>query len=255
MNADALTLENRLEELFSVVELVDQFCLGPFYLFRDRHIITDDKGATIGYKYLNEIKDKLKDILIRRTKKQVHLQMPERQDKNLLVPMTEEQMAVHDEAKTVVSRLLKKWERMHFLSETDRNRLMLSLQQMRCVCDSTYVLDQKTRYDTKVDEVMNIISNIVESGDEKVVVFSQWERMPALPFTPIATGTGGRWRIVLHRPLQDLESPEATREFVDSLVEVDKETGETNLRIPVPDKESVVQVLGALAKLFTQFGK
>ena len=52
-----------------------------------------------------------------------------------------------------------------------------------------------------------------------------------------------------------LESPEATREFVDSLVEVDKETGETNLRIPVPDKESVVQVLGALAKLFTQFGK
>lgn len=52
-----------------------------------------------------------------------------------------------------------------------------------------------------------------------------------------------------------LESPEATREFVDSLVEVDKETGETNLRIPVPDKESVVQVLGALAKLVTQFGK
>ncbi len=173
-------LENRLEELFSVVELVDQFCLGPFYLFRDRHIITDDKGATIGYKNLNEIKDKLKDILIRRTKKQVRLQMPERQDKNLLVPMTEEQMAVHDEAKTVVCRLLQKWERMHFLSETDRNRLMLSLQQMRCVCDSTYVLDQKTRYDTKVDEVMNIISNIVESGDEKVVVFSQWERMTRL---------------------------------------------------------------------------
>lgn len=173
-------LENRLEELYSVVELADQYCLGPYYLFRDHHIITDDKGATIGYKNLHEIKDKLKSILIRRTKKQVRLQMPARQDKTLLVPMTEEQMEVHDEAKSMVRRLLLKWERLHFLSESDRNRLMMFLQQMRCVCDSTYILDQKTRYDTKVDEVMNIISNIVESGDEKVVIFSQWERMTRL---------------------------------------------------------------------------
>ena len=48
------------------------------------------------------------------------------------------------------------------------------------VCDSTYILDQKTRYDTKVNEVMNILQNVVESGDEKVVVFSQWERMTRL---------------------------------------------------------------------------
>ena len=28
-------LENRLEELYSVVELADQYCLGPYYLFRE----------------------------------------------------------------------------------------------------------------------------------------------------------------------------------------------------------------------------
>lgn len=72
---------------------------------------------------------------------------------------------------------MQKWDRMHFLSETDRRRLMMFLQQMRCVCDSTYVLDQKTRYDTKVEETVNIILNVIEGSDEKVVVFSQWERM------------------------------------------------------------------------------
>ena len=51
-----------------------------------------------------------------------------------------------------------------------------------------------------------------------------------------------------------LESPQATRELVDSLVEVDQDTGETNLRIPVPDKDSVEQVLGALGRLFKQLG-
>ena len=30
-------LENRLEELYSVVQLVDQFCLSPYYLFRDQY--------------------------------------------------------------------------------------------------------------------------------------------------------------------------------------------------------------------------
>ncbi len=173
-------LENRLEELYSVVELVDQFCLGPYYLFRDRYIISDDKGATIGYRNLNEIRERLKEVLIRRKKNDVRLQMPERQDKNLMVPMTKEQMAVHDDAKLSVSRLLHKWEENHFLSETDRNRIMLLLQQMRMVCDSTYILDQKTRYDTKVDEVMNIINDVIEGGDEKVVVFSQWKRMTQL---------------------------------------------------------------------------
>lgn len=49
-----------------------------------------------------------------------------------------------------------------------------------------------------------------------------------------------------------LESPEATRELINSLVEVDQETGQTNLRIPIPDKESVVQVLTVLGKLFTR---
>lgn len=57
---------------------------------------------------------------------------------------------------------------------------MLCLSQMRMLCDSTYILDQKTRNDTKVDEALNIIANLLETEGEKVVVFSQWERMTRL---------------------------------------------------------------------------
>lgn len=45
---------------------------------------------------------------------------------------------------------------------------------------STYILDQKTRHDTKVEECINLISDIVSTEGEKVVVFSQWERMTRL---------------------------------------------------------------------------
>ncbi|MCH3995353.1 MAG: DEAD/DEAH box helicase [Prevotella sp.] len=227
-------LENRLEELYSVVELVDQFGLGPYYLFRDRYIISDDKGATIGYRHLNEIRLKLKDILIRRKKSDVHLQLPERQDKNLMMPMTKEQMAVHDDAKSGVSQLLHKWETKHFLSETDRNRLLLLLQQMRMVCDSTYILDQKTRYDTKVDEVMNIIRNVVEGSDEKVVVFSQWERMTRLIAKEMEEG--GIHYEYLHGGVPSKDRKDLVNHFMDltdSRVFLSTDAGSTGLNLQV----------------------
>lgn len=173
-------LENKLEELYSVVQLVDQYSLGPYYEFRDNHIMTNTTGKVIGYKNLNEVGQSLSHLLKRRRKCDVALQLPERMDKNLFVPMTKEQMVIHDELKGNVARLVFKWKKMHYLSDTDRRRLLLMLSQMRMVCDSTYILDQQSRNDTKVDEAVNIINSVVENGNDKVVIFSQWERMTRL---------------------------------------------------------------------------
>ena len=170
-------LENKLEELYSIVEFVDNYRLAPYYVFRQEHVVTDDSGKILEYKKLNDIGRQLSDILIRRRKKDVKLQMPKRSDKILLVPMTKEQQGMHDEWKSSVAQLVGKWRIKHFLSENDRKRLLLMLCQMRMVCDSTYIIDQKSRNDTKVDECVNIISNIMSEEGEKVVVFSQWERM------------------------------------------------------------------------------
>jgi SNF2 family DNA or RNA helicase len=173
-------LENKLLELYSIVQFVDQYRLGPLYKFVDNTTILSDTGQVIGYKNLNEVGEMLSGILLRRRKKDVLLQLPERTDKILYVPMESEQRKIHDEYKSVVSQIVYKWHKMHFLSENDRKRLLLSLNSMRMVCDSTYILDQKTRHDTKIEELMNIIDDVIESGTEKIVVFSQWERMTYL---------------------------------------------------------------------------
>ena len=173
-------LENKLEELYSVMEFADNYCLGPYWQFRDNCIVTDDGGKVIGYKNLNKVGEVTRERLIRRTKKQVALQMPKRTDQNLFVPMTTEQMDIHEEYKQSVANLVYKWRKMHFLTEKDRQRLLQYLSMMRMVCDSTYILDQKSRYDTKVTETMSILQSVFDNGDEKVVIFSQWERMTRL---------------------------------------------------------------------------
>ena len=170
-------LENKLDELYSVTQLVDQYVLGPYYKFTTDTTLCDDTGKLRGYTNLHAIADRLKDTLIRRKKSQVRLQMPARTDTNLYVPMTKEQQVLHDDYKFSVGKLINKWHRHKFLSESDRKRLLLFLSMMRMVCDSTFILDQKNRHDTKIDEIMAIVSNMLSESDGKVVIFSQWERM------------------------------------------------------------------------------
>ena len=173
-------LENKLEELHSIVEFIDPFKLGALFRFLDKHQIKDETGRVTGYHNLNQIKEVLDDILIRRTKKEILKQLPERIDKNYFIDVTTEQWDIHQDYDSIVSRLVRKWQYYGFLSEQDRQRLLIALSCMRMVSDSTYILDQKTRYDKKIDELMVIINDIFESGDDKVVIFSQWERMTIL---------------------------------------------------------------------------
>lgn len=173
-------LENRLDELHSLVEFVDRYKLGSLFRFLNNHQVTDTNGKVVGYKDLNSIAKTLDSILIRRKKKDVLLQLPERIDKNYYVTATKEQMDIHNEYADTVAKLVHKWQRNKFLSEPDRKRLLLSLSCMRMVCDSTFILDQKTRFDTKISELVVLLQDIFEDKDEKIVIFSQWERMTRL---------------------------------------------------------------------------
>ena len=173
-------LENKLEELYSIVQFIDPFRLGPFYQFLNRYQIKNETGKIVGYQNLNEIAEMLRGLLLRRTKKEVLSQLPERMDKILFVPMTQAQKDMHEEFNGNVARLVQKWQRMGFLNEKDRQSLLINLNLMRMVCDSTYIVDQTTRHDTKIQELMSILDECFEQSDEKVVVFSQWERMTRL---------------------------------------------------------------------------
>lgn len=176
-------MENKLEELYANMELVDQFCLGPYYKFRDEHILLDpDTGAIVGYKNLNSVGEAIRHRLLRRTKKGVQLQLPKRHDQYILVPMTSNQASMHAEFKWDLSIILKRYQKYHYISEQDRKKILLLLAQMRMVADSTFILDQNlnNRHDVKIAEALNLLENVFESGDEKVVVFSEWERMTRL---------------------------------------------------------------------------
>jgi superfamily II DNA or RNA helicase len=173
-------LENRLEELVSIVQFVDRYRLGPTFKLLHEHQVRDEYGKVVGYQNLDKIGKTLEPILVRRQKDQVLDQLPERIDNNIFVPMTPLQQTHHEENREIVARIVQKWRRYRFLSEADQRRLMIALQRMRMACDSTYLVDHESDHGVKADEAVTLLEEIYERPDNKVVVFSQWLRMHEL---------------------------------------------------------------------------
>jgi superfamily II DNA or RNA helicase len=170
-------LENRLEELVSIVQKVDQHRLGPTFRFLADHQKRDpETGRVIGYQNLDTIGTTLAPMLLRRRKAQVLAELPGRIEKNFFVRMTPEQLKHHNENRDIVAKIVHKWRAHGFLSEADQRRLMIALQNMRMSCNSTYLLDQETDFGTKADELAMLLEELCEEPDRKVVVFSQWVR-------------------------------------------------------------------------------
>ncbi len=169
-------LENKLEELISIVQFVDQHRLGPTWKLLHQHQVRDEAGRVTGYTKLEKIGQTLAPIMIRRRKAEVLVQLPSRTDQNLLVPMTELQMTYHDENADIVAKIVHRWRKTKFLSDQDQRRLTCALQNMRMSCNSTYLLDHETDHGVKADELVALLDGLFVQPEAKAVVFSQWTR-------------------------------------------------------------------------------
>jgi superfamily II DNA or RNA helicase len=167
-------LENRLQELIAIVQLVDQHRLGPTWRLLHEHQEVDEAGRVVGYRSLDRIGTTLAPILLRRRKAEVLVQLPERVDKTLFVPLTHEQRIHHDENGDIVARIVARWRKTGYLSDVDQRRLTCALQNMRMACNSTWLLDRETDHGTKADEAMAVLEELFEQPEAKAAIFSQW---------------------------------------------------------------------------------
>ncbi|MFL5328244.1 MAG: DEAD/DEAH box helicase [Gemmataceae bacterium] len=167
-------LENKLEELYSIVQFIDDRRLGPAFQFLHDHRKLDSKGQLVGYRNLETIRERLAPIFLRRTRSEVLGQLPERTDSTVYVELAPEQRGPYENQKSALARLLAK----PVLSDLDRKRIIACLTNLRMICNSTFLYDKQTNVSPKLDEFAEIISELVAEGPEhKAVVFTQWELM------------------------------------------------------------------------------
>jgi ERCC4-related helicase len=166
-------LENRLDDLYSVVQFVDDRRLGPGFRFFNRHRIVDEKGKVLGYKNLGDLRETLKPILLRRTRDSVQLELPPRTVEIVRITPTQEQLTTHNSHMQVIAAITRK----KFLTEMDLLRLQKALLMCRMVADSTYLLDKETKFSTKLERLDELFAELLAEAGRKVVLFSEWTTM------------------------------------------------------------------------------
>ncbi len=170
-------MENKLSELYSIVQFIDNRQLGPSFRFFHDHIQFDETGKLLGYKDLDKVREKMKPILIRRHKREVLKQLPPKTENVYYVKMSSKQAVPYDEQASVVAQIITKWKKQKWLSDIDRRRLLCCMTNMRMLCDSTYLFDKTTNFSPKLEEFEQLIKEMCIENKNKVVVFSQWTRM------------------------------------------------------------------------------
>ncbi len=167
-------LENRLDELYSVVQFIDGRRLGPGFRFFNKHRMVDEKGKVLGFKNLGDLREALKPVLLRRTRDSVKLELPPRTTEVVRIQPTDEQAEIHATHMQVVASITSK----KFISEMDLLRLQKALLMCRMAADSTFLVNkEKPGFSSKLEHLEELIERLFDEEGRKIVLFSEWTTM------------------------------------------------------------------------------
>jgi superfamily II DNA or RNA helicase len=188
-------MENRIDELASIVEWVDDLALEPKWRLVPWHTTAVDGKTEIGgARNLDTLRSRLAGCMIRRIRKEVLSQLPERTDTRIPIEMTPEQVEEHDALNMPIAQLLARSKRRP-LTQAEFLRLMMLLTTQRIIANGLAQLrfeeiwpdlsriERPTETTLKglscpkLLELRELIGQIALDQERKVVVFSQWRRM------------------------------------------------------------------------------
>lgn len=187
--------ENRLEELASLLDWVDDVALAPKWRLVPWYTAWEADGGSgkSGARNLDVLRARLEPCLVRRVRREVIAQLPPRSDTRLPVEMTPQQQAAHDDLDQPILRLVSAGKRRP-LTQQEFLRLMSLLTRQRVIANGLGQLDfdelwpsyRTARPDgalleglfaPKLRELRGLIEELCVRQERRVVVFSQWRRM------------------------------------------------------------------------------
>lgn len=169
-------IENRIDELYSLVDFLDPRVLGPLFRFNRDFYQLDDNGRPTGYRNLTALHERIRPIMLRRRKAQVETELPDRTDRNhfvALTPLQRDAYAGHEKEVASLAQIAKRRP----LRPEQQQKLLRELAMMRMICDTNYILDKEDRTSPKVDELRKILEEALANDGVKVIIFSEWEKM------------------------------------------------------------------------------
>lgn len=149
-------IENRPEELFSIMEFVDRGVLGPFVKFDRTFILRDHFGRPVRYRNMDILKGALEPVMFRRSRKDVEAYLPRINSLEVPVQLPQQIMDLYKfiaaDTLEVIDKIISAggmggWNVLSAYGRADDERggkgkgeIMARLTCMRLLCDSPALL-------------------------------------------------------------------------------------------------------------------
>lgn len=166
-------VENRLSELWSIFDYLMPGFLYSYKKFREEVEIpavqNSDEDA------MKRLQKMIRPFVLRRLKKEVLTDLPDKLEENMFVQLTGEQQKLYDAHVKRMMLMLDKQSEEEF--KTSKITILAELTKLRQICcDPSLIFTDYKADSAKVDMCLNMISNAVESG-HKILLFSQFTTM------------------------------------------------------------------------------
>ena len=190
-------MENRVEELASIVEWVNTHAIEPKWRLSAYHSVrADGRSEIVGVRNLDTLRVRLRPCMVRRVRQDVLDQLPPRTDTRIPVEMSAPQREEHDSLIAPIASILQRASK-RALTQPEFLRLMSLLTTQRIISNGLAqlrfqevwpALSQCSPEESviqglsapKLLELRQIVRQVVLEQGRKVVIFSQWRRMLAL---------------------------------------------------------------------------
>ncbi|MEY4514088.1 MAG: polymerase-associated protein RapA, partial [Pseudomonadota bacterium] len=188
-------MENRIAELASIMDFVDDIALEPKWRLVPFHTLqVGDGGKGVGgAQNLAVLRERLSGTMLRRVRKDVLTQLPARTDTRVPVEMTDVQRTHHDDLRRPIAELANKASKRP-LRPPEFLQLMQLLATQRTICNGMAQLHfdaewphlqtvkptpdvLESLFSPKLSALRGLIEQVVIGQQRKAVVFSQWRRM------------------------------------------------------------------------------
>jgi superfamily II DNA or RNA helicase len=170
-------VENRLDDLYALLQLVDPDVLGPLWRFNLDFHAQNARGRVEGYRNLGALRQRTAPWVLRRRKEEVLSQLPPLVEQTRYTGMTEAQVQLEGGYRAEAAQLLSIAERRP-LSKEEMQAAMGLLLKARQACNAVELCDREREPGSpKLDEFESLVGEIVAQGPAKILVFSEWTEM------------------------------------------------------------------------------
>ncbi|MCP6727362.1 MAG: SNF2-related protein [Patescibacteria group bacterium] len=168
-------LNNAVQDVWNILDFCQPNLLGTFWQFTQKYCDKDRFGGITGYKNLSELKKHISDNMLRRKKKDVLNELPDKLYETLYIEFDPEEKKIYEAIRDEIAADLNEYNINRVLKDRYLSNVLVKMVRLKQAADSLELVSEHT-FSSKTNALKELLKDIIHK-DDKALVFTQFSEM------------------------------------------------------------------------------